>query len=229
MSVPLDQSVSLIGMIFLGLLQAVSIFFSRRNHRKIEVVTEKQDRIYELVNHPMGIALDSLATALETVARLNPNSETAVQAAQSARSRSNEHNVKQSIADAHELHQAREEKENINVCLVVEDNRVMRELMKGLTSGIGWKSDLADNAEVALGLARNTQYPVAFVDMRLPRMMGHELITQLRAFNPKMHIVVILTEISDLSKMPEGLYFGCIVKPPFIDSIRDALQFRGKL
>ena len=70
-----------------------------RNQKKIAEVTDKQDKIYAMVNHPMSVALAALAGSLEQIARMTRSEEDVI-AAVNARKASDEHNKKQSEADA---------------------------------------------------------------------------------------------------------------------------------
>ena len=211
-----------IGLIVLAVLQATSLFLSRRNHDKILTLGKNQEKIYELVNHPMGQAMSSLASALESIAKGSGRDED-IQAAQDARQKSDEHNAKQAIADARSLRTARGIGTE-RLCLVIEDDSASARLLSDIIASCGWAADVADSAEVAIGLARNREYPVTFLDMRLPGMQGWNLLGVLKKISAKSLVVIVATNRDDLNSIPEGIYFGCIFKPPTESAVRDVLQ-----
>ena len=211
-----------LSLLVLGALQGLSLWLSNRNHKKLKLVTKGQEQIYDLVNHPMGVAMSNLAVALETIAKATGNAAD-VQAAKDARERSDEHESKQAIADVKKRRDVKGT-DLERICLVVEDNAIDRELLINAIDHAGWNADIADSAEMAIGLSKNRNYLIAFIDMRFPAMPGEQLFKELRRINPEMKIVIVLGEVSDLKKIESSTYFCCIIKPPSASSVALALN-----
>jgi len=223
MTSPIEPSfTSTLALVGVGLLQALGLYLQRRNHKKVNAVSAKQDKIYELVNHPMGVAMGNLATALETIAHFSNNPQD-IQSAKDARGKSDEHNIRQSISDAKELRSIKGTPAE-KICLVVDDNASDQEILVNAINDSSWSADVANSSEMAIGLAKNRTYPIAFIDMRFPAMPGEVLFKALRKTNPDMRIIIVLGEIADLQKLEAGTYFGCIVKPPTPEAVRLALK-----
>lgn len=72
-------------------------------------------------------------------------------------------------------------------------------------------------------MMRIRNYPIVFVDMRLPGAIGSDLIMSLADEQPKTHAVVVLTDPNDLLSMRSGIYFGVIIKPPTAESVRQVI------
>lgn len=105
------------------------------------------------------------------------------------------------------------------VCLIVEDDKIQAKLLSELVQVAKWRADIAGSSEEALGLAHNRNYPVAFIDFRLPGMDGGKLIELLHERAPRTHVVLTATVLDDLKSIPHGMAFSVILKPPTIQSV----------
>lgn len=67
--------------------------------------------------------------------------------------------------------------------LVVDDERLIGELMTDLLEEFGCKVDYAASGEDALQLARSNSYDAVFTDLRMPKMNGYQFIEKLALDN----------------------------------------------
>jgi len=63
-----------------------------------------------------------------------------------------------------------------NKILIVDDEKVLSEILKDFFEDFDWVVDLAFTGEEALKLFELNDYKVAIVDMKLPDMYGNEII-----------------------------------------------------
>lgn len=68
-----------------------------------------------------------------------------------------------------------------SLLLLVEDNPVNREVLAGQLEAIGFRVDVAADAEEALSLFARGRYGLVFTDIQLPHVDGYELARRLRA------------------------------------------------
>ncbi len=104
--------------------------------------------------------------------------------------------------------------------LVVEDEAVLRETLKGRLVEAGFTVDVAQDGEE--GVFAGLEYPldVAIVDLGLPKLPGLEVIRRVRAAG-KTYPILILTARDNWQDKVEGLQAGA-------DGLRrQAVSFRG--
>jgi len=106
-------------------------------------------------------------------------------------------------------------------CLVVEDERALRESLAGALRGNGFAVDTAADGEE--GLYYGLEYPidVAIVDLGLPRLCGLELIERLRA-RGRAFPILILTVRERWQDKVQGLDAGAddyVVKPFHVEEV----------
>ena len=65
--------------------------------------------------------------------------------------------------------------------LVVDDHPTNRLLGRTLLNKMGWVTDEAENGEIALEKAKQTEFSVILLDISMPGLSGEETCTQLRA------------------------------------------------
>jgi CheY-like chemotaxis protein len=74
--------------------------------------------------------------------------------------------------------------------LVVDDELAERELLAELLSGPRRSVEVCDGPVSALEYLRHNPVDLAFVDHCMPGMTGSDLAEQIRAANPKAHIII---------------------------------------
>ena len=74
--------------------------------------------------------------------------------------------------------------------LVVDDDPLIRQSLYELLRLAGYEVDIAGDGPEAIGLVERATYQVVIVDMRLPQTTGLELLTQIKARQPKAFVIV---------------------------------------
>jgi len=67
--------------------------------------------------------------------------------------------------------------------LIVEDNKMVREIHKGMVENLGYIVDVAENGEQALSMSTNG-YDLIFMDLGLPGISGIEATSKIRSSEP---------------------------------------------
>lgn len=100
--------------------------------------------------------------------------------------------------------------------LVVDDEEVMCESMAAWLREDGYRVDTASNGQVALELAKKTDYAISFIDLKMPGGMdGIETMMEMRRIRPEASIIIITayaTVDTAIQAMKEGAQ-EYIVKP----------------
>jgi CheY-like chemotaxis protein len=68
----------------------------------------------------------------------------------------------------------------LNSVLVVDDNRVNRQLAKAFLERDGWQVEEAENGEMALGKLGGRRYDAILLDISMPGKSGIEILQELR-------------------------------------------------
>ena len=74
-------------------------------------------------------------------------------------------------------------------CLVVEDNRILRELTKRFLEKYGVSVKTACDGEEALGLLAENVYDFVLSDIYMPNINGHQLVSEMRARKMKTPVI----------------------------------------
>ena len=91
------------------------------------------------------------------------------------------------------------------------------ELVSAMAERLGFRgveADWTDNGEAALKMAEETEYEVAVLDMKMPKMSGLELRKKLSADHPDMAFIFLSGHGSE-SDFKAGCAAGCnyLIKP----------------
>jgi CheY-like chemotaxis protein len=86
-----------------------------------------------------------------------------------------------------------------NNILVVEDDRIIRQMLRGLLQREGWIVQEAADGEVALQLIQQSAPRLILLDLVLPRKSGFELIHDLQKAEQWAHIPVIVITAAELT------------------------------
>ncbi len=86
--------------------------------------------------------------------------------------------------------------------MAVDDQKVMRELVKGVLVNLGHEVITAEDGLEALELARNNPVDLVLTDINMPNMNGISLVSKLRRLENYQDVPVIMltTESSDFKK-----------------------------
>lgn len=113
--------------------------------------------------------------------------------------------------------------------LIVEDESWVRKGIIGAIDWDGWGMELAgeaENGEEALRLLAERPADLVFIDMKMPRMDGAELLRQLEARGADCEIVV-LSGYSDFEYMKQAIasrVFAYLLKPVNAEELADVLH-----
>jgi excisionase family DNA binding protein len=103
--------------------------------------------------------------------------------------------------------------------LVVDDEETIRALFEETLEELGHKVVALGSSSEALELAKQTDFDLVFVDLKMPGMDGAEFIRQLKLIRPKA-IVTIITGYPGSDIMERALAQGPfgVMNKPFSDS-----------
>lgn len=82
------------------------------------------------------------------------------------------------------------EQEKITRILIVEDNDGQRITLRDILQGEGFSTLDCDNAAGALEIVRRKRVAVAIVDYKLPDLTGIQTLERLRAFDPRIQVII---------------------------------------
>ena len=113
--------------------------------------------------------------------------------------------------------------------LIVDDETNLREGLAELVEGEGFRARQAADGEEAVGLLRGREVGpvVVFLDMRMPRMDGLDVLRLIKEEDLKDAPVVVISAFGDSSKVIEAMRLGAydyITKPLDLDETIAALR-----
>ena len=110
--------------------------------------------------------------------------------------------------------------------LIVEDDDLMRELMTKILAGEHYHIFQASSGEEALKLLQEQTIELVLTDLRLTGMNGLQLLTEVRAFDPEI-VVIVMTAYASVETAVEAMRKGAydyLTKPFINDEIRVMLR-----
>jgi NtrC-family two-component system response regulator AlgB len=110
--------------------------------------------------------------------------------------------------------------------LVIDDEAHIRKTTALTLDALGHECEEAENAAVALNRLKKSGFDAAFLDLRLAREDGLELIPKLLSLEPKLNVIVF-TAFSSLDTAVEAMRRGAvdyIAKPFTPEQIRQSLS-----
>ena len=110
--------------------------------------------------------------------------------------------------------------------LVVEDNAVLRDILKSVLKTTGMEVEFCSDGSGALATLGRKKYDTLVVDYRMPGMNGVEVVTALRRLLLPMYIIGISIE----SREQEFLNAGAnvfLMKPFEIDDLLKLVNTQG--
>lgn len=117
--------------------------------------------------------------------------------------------------------------------LVVEDEEVMRTILRTLLEGEGYEVFTADSAEAALRIFPENEIAVTLTDIKMAGMDGLALLDQIKAIDQHA-LVIIMTAFSSVDSAIAALRKGAYdyVTKPFVNedllqTVRNAVQNRS--
>jgi DNA-binding NtrC family response regulator len=114
--------------------------------------------------------------------------------------------------------------------LVVEDEELMRSILRQLLEDEGYRVFTASSAETALEIFPTAEIDVTLTDIKMPGMDGLELLSQIRAIDEEA-LVIVMTAYSSVDSAIAALRRGVYdyITKPFVNedllkTVRNALR-----
>jgi len=108
--------------------------------------------------------------------------------------------------------------------LIVEDDADDVEIISLFLRRNRRSYDVSRTAEDALTRIRSCKYEIIFLDIRLPCMDGWMLLSHIIDESPESKIIITCGDPRDLVKMPVGIPFEVMIKPPSMHGIDKILK-----
>lgn len=113
-----------------------------------------------------------------------------------------------------------------NAILIVDDDRSIRTSLSAILEQEGYSVDMAENGREAIEKSNNKFFDLALVDMRLPDMMGTDLLPKLKERTPKTAMIMVTGYPSmqnAINSVNEGAD-GYITKPVDAETLLKAIK-----
>jgi two-component system, NtrC family, response regulator PilR len=110
--------------------------------------------------------------------------------------------------------------------LIVEDEDLMRELLTKILANEQYRIFQASSGEEALRLLQDQTFDLVLTDLRLKGMNGLQLLSEVRAFDPEI-VVIVMTAYASVETAVEAMRKGAydyITKPFINEEIRVMLR-----
>jgi DNA-binding NtrC family response regulator len=108
------------------------------------------------------------------------------------------------------------------IILVIEDEKMLAKSIQKFLSGYGYETLTAEDGELGLKLAREMRPDLVFLDMRLPKIEGMELLKKIKELDPSIYVIVI-TAYGSIENAVEAMKLGAydyIRKPVDLDELK---------
>lgn len=127
---------------------------------------------------------------------------------------------------------AQAEVQQANICLIVDDSRVIRKVSSKIAKSLGYIPLEAQDGEEALARCKQAMPKLVLTDWNMPEMDGPTFVRKLRAIpTPKPPVVVFCTSNGEAKDIHEGIAAGAddyIVKPFDEAALRAKLEKLGR-
>jgi DNA-binding NtrC family response regulator len=105
--------------------------------------------------------------------------------------------------------------------LVVDDDALVNEFFEAVLKKLGHNVTTASSGEAGMELIRQNEFDVVLSDVKMPKMSGIELLTQLKAESPET-VVIMITAYGTVKDAVEAMKLGAfdyILKPVLPDEL----------
>ncbi|MDD5044448.1 MAG: diguanylate cyclase [Candidatus Omnitrophica bacterium] len=117
------------------------------------------------------------------------------------------------------------ENKEVNI-LVVDDEEVMRNLLRDVLSDTGYKVETVANGEEAINKIGKDKFPIVISDLKMPGMSGLEMLRKVKATNSNT-CVIMITAYPSVESVTEAMREGAydyIIKPFNIEEMNLVLR-----
>jgi len=103
-----------------------------------------------------------------------------------------------------------------NSILVIEDDRRLREVVRKILNQKGFVAEVAANGSDGLARAKQDQFDIALVDLKMPGIDGMDVLRSLKKLSPSTY-VIIMTAFGTIDSAVEAIQLGAFhyVTKPF--------------
>lgn len=116
---------------------------------------------------------------------------------------------------------------HIPTLLIVDDDAALRELLRTLLAGDGYRMEMADRGEQALKLATEVLPDLILLDVMMPGMDGFEVCRRLRSDAMVADVpIIMVTALNDRASRLIGIQAGA---DDFIDKPFDTVELRARV
>ena len=119
-----------------------------------------------------------------------------------------------------------------SMILIVDDDDNLCENIKDVLVDKGYRVSIALDGDSAIEKARENDYDVMLLDMKLPPLNGLETYLGIRDFRPKLIVIIITGYTKEMSVMVDetlrGGAYTCIEKPIDMDRLIAVLEKIGR-
>jgi len=118
-------------------------------------------------------------------------------------------------------------------CLVVDDSKVVRKVVRKIVEGLGFAADEAYDGANALEQCQDNKYDVIMLDWNMPIKDGMQFFREFKELpNSSETVVIFCTTENEFSKIQEAIQEGAkeyIMKPFDEEIVRNKFQQTGLL
>ncbi len=110
--------------------------------------------------------------------------------------------------------------------VVVDDEKLIREILKRAFAQEGYTVTEFENGEDALEYVKKNMVELVLTDIVMPKMHGTHLSTAIKKFDPFIQVIMVTgyPKLDDISAMLEAGVSDFITKPFDIDNIRQIVK-----
>lgn len=107
----------------------------------------------------------------------------------------------------------------MNKILIVEDESMTAKVVKEALEMNGIEADIAEDGEKGLNLAKEKDYDLILLDLKMPKLSGEEVLKEIRKIRPYTFVIIYtnFTEFTDLKTLANIGIDGYINKGPEAD------------
>ena len=109
------------------------------------------------------------------------------------------------------------------VILVVDDDLEFCQSMKDVLEGNGYEVAIAGEGQQAINMAKETQYDILFIDMKLPTINGLETYLAIRELNPRIVAIMMTAYREETKELVQKAIaksaITCLYKPFDMDEV----------
>ena len=110
--------------------------------------------------------------------------------------------------------------------LIIDDDRELLETLSVVLASDGCKVTCATSANEGRSLLEGEQYDLILVDLRMPRMDGHQFLRTARLLDPSCKVVMMSAYATGeaVAKAEREGAFGYLIKPFKLAELQDILR-----